>query len=167
MSNKNYMLDSNFFINFCQDLLPPDIYPAFWQRLQMHYERGDWILLDCVKKELEAGTDFLVNWIKEPVFEAVETSDEQTIASYKVIMTKLQENTQYFDEAKQKYAASADSWIVACAHAHNAIIVTREVSKPKSQSSIKIPDIAQAHGVKTMNVNTFMRQPEILFKYDE
>lgn len=167
MTKVGYVIDSNFFISFHSDLLPPDIYPAFWDKLKAHYVKGNWLLLDCVKNEIEKGKDTLVDWIKDPCFTPLDTTEVQTINSYRMIMNDLQNNSQYSDEAKGKYAGCADSWIVAFAYANNFIIVTRETSKPKSKSNIKIPDIANHHGVKTMDVNTFMRQPDISFVFTE
>lgn len=158
-----YVVDTNFFIMYHRDLLPPDLYPPFWDRLKDLGIQGKWLLLECVKEELLRGNDFLVDWIKDPMLPSVPIHDDLTIQSYRKILQRLRDEQYYEEPIIANYADCADSWLVAFAHAHDAVIVTREIPNLKKKARVKIPDIAKVHGVKTMTVNEYMRQPDIRF----
>lgn len=164
MNKQEYIFDSNIFIRLNRDLLPPDIWPTVWEILRQLYREDKWHLLSCVREEILKGNDGLVDWIKQQCFVSIPVSDVATINSYSMIMDNLVQQNHYTFTAVQDYAKSADSWIVAYAHAHHATIVTLEISSVKT-SVVRIPDIADKNGAIWMDMNKYFRQKDIALKH--
>ena len=79
--------------------------------------------IDRVRSELVAGDheEDLVRWVMEDIpqsfFEPVDTSE--IVEAYTEIMLWIQHHQSFFDQAKAKFAAGADGWLVAYAIEHN------------------------------------------------
>ena len=81
-------------------------------------------------------------------------------------MNWVQNSSQFKPEAKSKFAAGADGWLIAYAQIHNAVVVTQEVSAPKAKSKVPIPDVCQVFGVDYMNTWEMLRQLGVRFVLD-
>lgn len=66
---------------------------------------------------------------------------DQIVQAYRDIMSWVQENPQYSDRAKAKFAKGADGWLVAHALLQPATVVTNEQPVPNSGEVIKLPDV--------------------------
>ena len=165
MSTASHVWDSNILIRLNREIVPPDVWGSYWDVLQQIYCEGKWDLLQVVREELMKGNDFLKEWICQPCFHPIPVDDPDTIQAYSEIMTALNRSNRYQEPALHLYADSADSWIVAYAKAHSAVIVTLEKPAPDRKSKVKIPDVASTCSIRCIDHNQYFRHPDILVKF--
>lgn len=170
MSSKHlYMLDSDVFIAAKNSYYAFRICPGFWDRLIHHHDAGNICSIDRVKSELLAGrkTEDLVQWVrnKSPVGFFVDTADEAVTAAYAEVMLWVQRNPQYFDQAKAKFATEADGWLVACAMARDAIVVTNEQPRPEARNRVLLPDVCTHFKVTYKDAFFMLKDLAIRFEW--
>ena len=144
-TNRPYILDSDVFIAAKNSYYAFTICPGFWDSLIYQYEVGNVRSIDRVRSELLAGrkTEDLVQWVKNdlPAGFFIGTDDETVISAYEEVMLWVQRSSQYFDQAKAKFATEADGWLVACAMARDAIVVTNEQPRREARNRVLLPDV--------------------------
>ena len=64
----------------------------------------------------------------------------------------------YADAHKAKFLSKADSWLISAAKYLEATIVTHEKRVNAQSSKVKIPNVADAFGVKTIDTFELMRR---------
>jgi len=170
MSNPaRYLLDSDVFITAKNTCYAFDICPGFWDSLLYHYSKQTVFSINRVRNELLAGraTDDLVRWVRKKVprtfFLPAEAGDAPT--QYGQIMLWAQQHPRYCEEAKAKFAASADGWLVAYAGVHGFIVVTNEKPEPDSRRAIKIPDVCQQFSVTYINTFDLLRRLGVKLRF--
>ncbi len=150
-ANRPYILDSDVFIAAKNSYYAFSLCPGFWDSLIHHHEARNVCSIDRVRAELLAGrqTEDLFQWVKNnlPAGFFITTVDEGVISAYEEIMLWAQRNSQYFDQAKAKFATEADGWLVAYAMANRATIVTNEQPRPQSRNRILLPDVCAQFNV--------------------
>lgn len=122
-----YVLDANCFIEPHKRFYPFDIAPGYWKALKTLHKAKSICSIDRVKDELLALKDQLSDWVKglhASFFK--QTRDQAVISEYSNMMQWVQENNQFTDAAKRKFACKADAWLVAFAKVTNRIVVTQE-----------------------------------------
>lgn len=167
-----YLLDSNIFIqsknleyrfSFCND---------FWKLLIDLHNVEKVFSIKSVKNEIQQGyknSDNLTlqddiqfrDWINNlPNTFFVEDTDEQTEIEYKKLMNWSSCNPQFTVQAKTEFAGNADARLVAYAKAHNMNIVTHETYNVTIKKRIKIPNAAEALGIrdKCITLYDFLEQ---------
>jgi hypothetical protein len=107
---KRYVLDANVFIQARQAHYGFDICPGFWQAMVQQHEAKRVISIDKIKTELLAGEDELSNWAKNsaPATFFKGTADQAVIDAFKDMVNWVQGQTQYYPDAKDKFASVAD-----------------------------------------------------------
>lgn len=167
-TNRPYILDSDVFMAAKNSYYAFAICPGFWDSLIHHHEKGDVFSIDKVKGELLAGrpTEDLVQWVRDvlPPGFFIGTDDEAVISAYEDIMLWVQRNTQYFDQAKAKFATEADGWLVAYAMAHNSTVVTNEQPRPNARNRILLPDVCAQFNV--MRKDTFFMLEDLAIRFE-
>jgi len=167
--NRPYILDSDVFIAAKNSYYAFTICPGFWDSLIHHNEAGNIGSIDRVKGELLAGrpTEDLVQWIKNdvPAGFFMGTDDESVISAYEEIMLWVQRNSQYFDQAKAKFATEADGWLVAYAMTHNATVVTNEQPRPQSRNRVLLPDVCAQFNITPKDTFFMLRDLVVRFKW--
>ena len=149
-----------------RDYYAPDFCPAFWDCTPLYFHAGRLISIDRVFAEIKNPGD-LIQWAQNSPSGLFVTSGEQQIASnFARIMAWVNGNSQFFDEAKAKFAAGADGWLIAYAQAHNAVVVTQEVSAPFAKTKVPIPDVCQEFNVPYQNTFQMLRQLGVRFVLD-
>ena len=78
-------------------------------------------------------------------------------------MNWVQNSSQFKPEAKSKFAAGADGWLVAYAQAHNAVVVTHEKFSADAKSRVIIPNVCQQFNVRYLNTFEMLRQLGVQF----
>jgi len=92
--------------------------------------------------------DDLSQWVRQHVPASFFVSDDdEAIKCYHEIIYWVKNYSQYVDEAKRKFANSADGWLVAHAKVSGKIVVTNEQSRPKAIRKIKLPDVCDVFSV--------------------
>ena len=65
--------------------------------------------------------------------------------------------SKVFNYVKAKFATGADSWLVAYARIHGAIVVTNEQSALESKREVKLPDVYDQFEVPHNNIFAMLR----------
>jgi len=163
-----YVLDADVFLAAKNAYYAFAICPGFWDSLIHHHNEADVCSIDKVKGELLAGrkTEDLVLWVKNKLPGAffASTDDEAVISAYERIMLWAQRNSQFFDQAKAKFATEADGWLVAYAMVHEVTVVTNEQSHPDARNRIMLPDVCNHFGV--LYKDTFSMLKDLAVRYE-
>lgn len=124
-------------------------------------------MLDKVNDEVRKGNDELTNWIKkhEDKIKICNYKNQTVIANYQAVLQHVQSCGFYKKSALDAWVPQniADPWLIAAAKTYGYILVTLEVrsgglsNKTKSKAA-KIPDVADALGVKTISLFEMMRK---------
>ena len=169
MSTKRpYLLDSDVFIAAKNSYYAFAICPGFWDSLIHHHSEGNVCSIDRVKGELLAGqkTEDLVQWVKDelPAGFFISTDDEVVTSAYAQVMLWVQRNSQYYDQAKAKFATEADGWLVGYAMVHDVTVVTNEQPRPQSRNRILLPDVCGQFNVTYKD--TFFMLNDLAVQYE-
>lgn len=163
MSNL-YLFDSDSLIAAKNSYYSPEFSIAFWDWILEGNKNNVLYTIDRVINELKAGSadDFLTQFAKD--HEAVlglETKNDKCLSRYGEI--QVWANTVWaagktpskVTKALEAFAKEtiADPWLVAIASLNGFCIVSNEASAPASQTSVKLPDVAAAFGVKVVKLH--------------
>ncbi len=155
-----YILDTNILITAYRLTYPMDVIPTFWNKLLEKAKDNTFSLIDFVVDEIRVGEDTLRKWIDENIddIEVLKSDDFNVIESFRVLMNDVENTEQYTQKAKEDYAASADSWILAHAHAYDYIIVTEEAYKREVKKRVIIPNVCRKFNINYLTTIEFFRQ---------
>jgi len=154
MEGAKYLLDASVFIEAARRYYAFDFAPGFWNVLLSLFQDGRIGSIDRVQEELLRGDDDLAAWIRSDFSEAFfSTEDSSVIEVYRDVITWVQEQEQFSDAAKDKFARGADGWIVAYAKQNVYTVVTQEGLRPEAKKTVPIPNVCHAFNVNS--VDTF------------
>lgn len=165
MMSDPYLVDSNVLISSHRVHYPfsTKMFHPFWQALEQAASDGMLLMLDVVYDELVPKQappniwDMLTQWT-EAVFRdrILSRKTDAVLAAYVEVQDYLVDCKCYQPSAVNQWSAEskADSWLIAAAKVHEAVIVTDEgTDKPTPKQPIKkepkIPDVASSLGVRT------------------
>lgn len=158
-----YLLDANVFMEAHRRYYALDICPGFWECLAHHCREPRLLSIDRVRDEISDG-DALSSWVKGAPDELfVSTADQPVVDAFAQIMTWVQENPQFRDEAKAEFAAAADGWLVAYARVHNTVLVTHEAYSPDVKKRVLLPNVCRQFGVPYVDTFSMLRTLEVQF----
>ena len=152
--NNVYVLDTNIFINL-KIFLPPEMFVLFYEKLFSSIKEGKVVLLECVLKELEKGTNneldiFLQKCKDNNLITKTDSFIERGV--------EINNNYKMIDETSRK--SEADTIIIAfCEQSEYYILLTREGYKKENDFLYKIPDVCKILKVK------FNRKMEDFYNY--
>lgn len=150
-----YLLDSNAFIEARKRWYGFDICPGFWEWLVRANEDGKVFSIERVEDEIEAGDDDLVDWARDRGDQFFLKPDAAMLVSLSRL--SVWATGGFYDQsAVTTFLDSADSYLVAHAHAHGLTVVTHEVVA-NSPKNVKIPNACVELGVKYMNTFEMLR----------
>ena len=162
-----YLIDSDVLITAKNRYYGFDICPGFWDALLRHHEQGALFSLDRVRQELLAGRDEdeLVQWASQvtPADFYLSTHEANVANSFTEVMLWAQQNPQFYDAAKAKFATGADGWLVAYARVHGHTIVTNEQPRPQARNEIKLPDACVQFGVEFQDTFAMLKALRVQF----
>lgn len=165
-----FLLDSNIFIDSYRVHHPfsyKEFHP-FWRWMERMARNGKIRILDTVFKEItqkdnRGVRDELAEWAFG-LFESRQLSHKTDGigAAYAQVQDYLATCGLYREASYRQWEpeSKADPWLIAAAMVENAIVVTNEqavhpmLSNPLKKEP-KIPDVAAAMGVDTMNLREF------------
>ena len=159
-----YILDANIFIEAKRRYYAFNLCPGFWDSLLHHNSMGNLESIDRVKKELSEGDD-LDAWKKQASGLFVSTDSKVVLMAYSNIIQWVQSQERFNNAAKSEFSRSVDAWVIAYAKANNALVVTHEVSAPKSQKDVKIPDVCKHFNVECTNTFEMLQKLGIVFHW--
>lgn len=162
-----YLVDSNVFITAKNQYYSFNICPGFWKSIIQHYQKGRIFGLDRVRSELLVypKTEDLVKWVKSEVPKDFFLPSDaiEIVRAYGNLMLWVDQNLQYSDRAKAKFARGADGWLVAYAQVRPIIVVTNEQPAPDSKRIIKLPDVCNQFGVRWEDTFSMLQSLNIQF----
>ncbi len=165
MSNEvKYLLDANIFIQAHQTYYAFDIAPSFWEQLIHSAEQDKLISIDQIMNELKNSNkdDPLSFWATNKFKDwFMSCSDDGVYQSYSEIMEWAQNHEHFKPSAKEEFARSADSWVLAYAKACDYTIVTHEVYDSNIKKRIKIPNVCEAFDISYIDTFTMLRDLNI------
>lgn len=145
MSSKpKYLLDANIFIEAYKRYYA--FAPSFWRLAKQNAEVGQVISIDRIREDEDA----LKTWVNN------ENAD--VIKAYREIIEWAVGQPQFTEAAKSEFASVADSWLTACAKAHNCVLVTHELYDAHIKRKIPIPNVCRQFGVPYMNILQMLRK---------
>lgn len=143
-----YLLDANVFIQAKNRAYGFDICPGFWKWIDKMHAAGKLASIEKVGDELRAGDDKLAEWAKEKDDDFFLPIDAAVIPSLTEVSTWVDSQPQFTQAARAQFAAVADYYLVAFAHASGDRIVTHEVHRPAAKKVVKLPTVCIGMGVK-------------------
>ncbi|MCR8725125.1 DUF4411 family protein [Frigidibacter sp. ROC022] len=152
-----YLFDTNAFLTPANTYYAFDICGGYWDWILEAATAGEVSSIDMVKRELRRKDDQIRNWIDihaSAVFQSETTSDAKKmkeIAAWAV-------GGKYTPEAQAEFLSKADSMLVARAMNCDGTVVTLEISEPRRQNRVKVPDACRAHGVKHITPYELLRK---------
>jgi len=162
---KRYLLDADVFIQAKNHYYTLEICPGFWESLILENAKNTVFSIDRVKAELDKGNDELKDWANDTAPETVfkKTDDKDVIDWFRKIVNWVQNEPQYFQEAKAAFAAGADPWLIAYAKANDLILVTLEVHAPDAKKKVPIPNVGLKFDVKSVNTFEMLTEQQTRF----
>jgi hypothetical protein len=132
--------------------------------LSAHAQAGQIFSIDRVKKELERGKDELATWATGQFGHGFVSTDEAEInQAYGDIMIWVNNQKQFTEAAKAKFATAADGWLIAYAKAKNCVVVTHEVLAVDAKNKVKIPNVCKAFDVPFVDTFEMLRKLGVRF----
>lgn len=167
----SYIIDSDVLITAKNSYYAFDLCPGFWDSLLTQHHIGQVHSLDRNRQELLQGRDddALVHWVHHSIPHTffLSCNNSEVAAAYGEVMLWVQNNPQFFEGAKAKFATGADGWLVAYARVNGLTVVTLEESRPESRNQVKLPDVCIQFGVPYQNVFTMLRALEVQYHHKE
>ncbi|SOE65315.1 protein of unknown function [Burkholderia sp. OK233] len=157
-SNERFLLDSDVLISAKNLHYSPKYCGAFWDWILQAHQVGKVLSIDKVRDELQVGKqeDLLHAWSQRPELSDFFVSSKPATAQWgKLAVWATTRTPTYLQAAQDKFldVKSADAWLIAYASTQTDVtVVTNEKAEPASKRSIKLPDAANALGVKTMTL---------------
>ncbi len=165
MSKEIFLIDANSLITPHLTYYPFDFAESFWIQMEEHIQNGDIAILDLAKDEILQGEDGLKDWIGALIISNyIDRRDPTILAYYGAVLDYVQNNPCYKPSALTEWSKStvADPWLISAAKANGYTIITFEapnkgLNSNNPSKNAKIPDVAEAFGVKTENLFYMMR----------
>ena len=153
----SYWLDANVFIEAAKGPYGFSIVPGFWAFLEGLALRGTIGSSVLVYSELKEGGDHLAVWAgSQQHLNLFREPDADVQTRFGEIADHI---LRRYDEANaSNFLASADPWLIAHASAEGGTLVTLEVRVPENSRKIKIPNVCDHLGVRTINTYQMLRE---------
>ena len=152
MTNTLYVVDTSSLVTLVRSY-PRDVFPSVWTAFDPLIKSAMLVAPTAVKRELKQGHDELVPWAKENTHIFYQRSSAQS----KTVSNIMHEHnlTEIHDSSR------TDLWVVALAKEFQSslysqvMIVTEEKIKG---AKVRIPFIAQKHGLESINLLAMFRR---------
>lgn len=180
-----HWIDTDSFIEAKNGLYSFDIAPEFWAFLDSMNDEGLVASSTLVRDELLKGTDELEKWAREhkPTAILVEPDedaqmtlgaewgekkqdqrstsmfvepDEDTQMAFRRVSEYVTET--YAPNQARKFLGVADPWLIAHAMASGGKVVTQETRVGENSPLVKIPNVCDAFGVESMNIDDMLHE---------
>lgn len=166
---KQYLLDTNIFIQAHRESYPLDVVPSFWGKIIELAKNGNILSIDKVKKEIcdnSSHEDELSDWCTTNLNDDFFVDTSIYINRYfDIIRWAYSKSSHYTSNAIEEFLKIdlADPWLIAYAKENDVIIVTYEKSDPLTKRRIKIPEPCKHFGVEYISLIEMFRQLRVKF----
>lgn len=150
MTDLLYSFDTSVMINGRRDLLPPDLFPTLWIKIEGMIAAGAIRSVDVVRDELGRKDDATKEWATNqadlflPLDEDVQRATREVLAHHPKLVGKGGQRNL------------ADSFVIGLACARSGIVVTQE-TRTNNMEKPRIPDVCGAMGVRCVDLVGFIR----------
>jgi len=145
-----YSFDTSVMINGRRDLLPPDLFPTLWTKIEGMIAAGAIRAIDVVRDELGRKDDTTKDWATNQVDLFLPLDQDIQVATREV----LAEHPKLVGKGGQRNLA--DSFVIGLARARSSIVVTQE-TRTNNLEKPRIPDVCGAMGVRCVDLVGFIR----------
>lgn len=149
-----YVLDTNSFIVMGHFF--PARFPTFWERFESLVTEQKVFSVREVRRELDhkATSEHLLEWISNHRHVFLLPGSEETLFVRDIFNVG---HFQHLLAQRKRLRAGpvADPWVIACAKARSACVVTEEIQKP---NGAKIPNVCEHFGVDCTNLEGMMER---------
>lgn len=152
-----YALDTSVLIVAWRDLLPIDVAPGFWDKLDELGRDGTVFISKEVVKELERRDDVLLDWVMQRDFMHCESEEDIQEVVPDVLAVEVNAHRPSLIDPDRP-DSDGDVWVIALAKARGCKVVSHEVSAPNAKKKAKIPDVCERLDVQCLNLLKFMRE---------
>jgi len=171
--NSGYCLDSDILISAHRRFYPFDIFPGFWEMIEVNAEKDIVKIPLAVYEELLRGSkeDELKRWVKKHKKILIVEPDDDIMERYGEIANFVNDHyeVKYIDEFIK--GENADPFVIATAWAKGMTVVTLESVKKenidkntgKIKGKIKIPNICIHLGVPNITFTEMLRDIGVKF----
>jgi len=162
---RKYLLDANILIEAHRRYYGFDLCPGFWDAIVRHHQADVVFCIDRIEEELKRGKDELTEWTRaeSPKTFFRPTSDPAIVEQFGEIVSWVQSESQFREEAKAEFAAVADGWLIACAKAGGFVVVTHEAYNRDIRKKVQIPNVCRQFQVEYVNTFEMLRELGIRF----
>lgn len=133
-----YCIDTSTVIDAGERYYPIDIFPAFWEKLDVLITAGRLKAPQTLIDELSEKDDVWRQWVYDRKDAMIWPIDESILAAMNVVMPVYASNTTNLDSVK------GDPFFIAASRAKGATLITSE--KPR-KGGVKIPKVCDQVGV--------------------
>lgn len=150
MTDLLYSFDTSVMINGRRDLLPPDLFPTLWTKIEGMIAAGAIRAVDVVRDELGRKDDATTKWATNqadlflPLDEDIQVATREVLAEHRKLVGKGGQRNL------------ADSFVIGLARARGGIVVTQE-TRTNNLERPRIPDVCEAMGVRCVDLVGFIR----------
>lgn len=117
--------------------------------------------------ELQDGGDALWEWARDARPELfVSSAATEVVEAYSEIMAWVDDNPQFFAEAKSKLASEADGWVAAYARVHGATIVTHERHDPHVKKRVPLGNVCHEFNLPVKDTFEMLRELQVRFGWE-
>ena len=157
-----YLLDANTFMEAKNGYYDFDVCPGFWEWIMVKHGEGSVLSIEKVGEELKAGSDKLASWAVGIAASLFKPPDEAVVTALKQVATWTM-GRNYDERHRAAFLAKADALLVACALAHNHVVVTQEVKVPDESRKVKVPNVCDGLGVTWIHSFELLRKEKARF----
>lgn len=139
MTDLLYSFDTSVMINGRRDLLPPELFPTLWTKIEGMIAAGAIRAVDEVREELGRKDDATKEWATKqadlflPLEEDIQVATAEVLAHHRKLVGKGGQRNR------------ADPFVIGLARARGGIVVTQE-TRSNNLEKPRIPDVCGTMG---------------------
>lgn len=145
-----YSIDTSAIMDGRSRYLPPDIFPALWDRIERTIRDGHLRATEEVRGELERWDESALVWVDG----CADFFVDHTEAMIERVRAILASHPALVSESKRR--SLCDQWVIAVAQINGCAVVTGE-ARTTRPSHPKIPDVCEVLGITCMNIYDMIR----------
>lgn len=138
--------------------------PTFWETIQRRSANGELSIPREVCNELINRGDDLASWAEERENSGLFVDPDQSVQDS---LTQVSDYVvaNYIDHRAQEFLGGADPWVIAHAIVDGARIVTYETSVDLTSTYPKIPNVARAFHIQSVNLFRMLQMLNITVEF--
>ena len=164
---KLYVFDSNILMTAYHEHYAPDICPGFWDCLNHFCLMGQVGSVDKVQEEIRNPPELVRLASDLPDGTFASTEDKLVLEQFGDMINWVEEQDQFFSDAKQEFRIVADGRLAAYAKVHGATVVTHEKFDSKIRKKVPLPNVCVEFGVEYITIGEMLRGLEAQFDWSE